>query len=58
MPPSAADIAVTLIVHASMEFRRYYCPGCGLQHSVDLVPKGAADPRDVRLHLSDNRSAQ
>ena len=53
-----ADIAVTLIVHASMEFRRYYCPRCGLQHSVDLVPKGAADPRDVRLHLSDNRSGQ
>jgi N-methylhydantoinase B len=53
-----ADIAVTLIVHASMEFRRYYCPGCGLQHSVDLVPKGAADPRDVRLHLSDIRSGQ
>jgi N-methylhydantoinase B len=54
----AADVAVTLIVHPSMEFRRYHCPGCGLLHSVDLVPKGAADPHDVRLHFNGNRSGE
>lgn len=47
-----ADVALALIVHESMEFRRYHCPGCGLLHSVDLVPKGAADPHDIRLHLT------
>jgi N-methylhydantoinase B len=44
-----ADIAAQLTVHESMEFRRYCCPGCGRLHSVDLVPKGAPDPHDVRL---------
>ncbi|WP_432838499.1 hydantoinase B/oxoprolinase family protein [Dactylosporangium sp. CA-092794] len=43
------DVAVTLMVHESVEFRRYFCPACGRCHSVDLVAVGAADPDDVRL---------
>ncbi|WP_432826479.1 hydantoinase B/oxoprolinase family protein [Dactylosporangium sp. CA-092794] len=46
---AGSDVAVTLMVHKSVEFRRYFCPGCGLCHSVDLVPADSADPDDVRL---------
>lgn len=46
------DVALTLEVNESVEFRRYFCPGCGLCHSVDLVPVGAADPYDVRLSMA------
>ncbi|MFI5958987.1 hydantoinase B/oxoprolinase family protein [Cryptosporangium sp. NPDC051539] len=49
-----AEVATTLTVHESVEFRRYFCPSCGLCHSVDLVPVGAPDPDDVRLALANS----
>jgi N-methylhydantoinase B len=45
------ELGIGLLVHQSLEMRRYSCPGCGRLHAVDICRKTSVDPHDIKIAI-------